>query len=157
MKGTLSIGLGALLLAVATVAASAERPSGKHWTFSAYFENDLFARTDQHYTNGLKLAWVSPDLTRFRHSTRLPEWSHAIIDSLPFIDEPALQRNVAISIGQNIYTPEDIESRVLDREDRPYAGWLYGSVAFHNRTADWMDVIEIEGGFVGPFSLAEQA
>ena len=151
------LALGAVLLGLPGVSNGAERPTGKHWTFSAYFENDLFARTDEHYTSGVKLAWVSPDLTVFRDSTRLPDWSHALIDELPFIDDPALQRNIAISVGQNIYTPEDIETRAVVRNDRPYAGWLYGSVAFHNRNADWMDVIELEGGFVGPLSMAEQA
>ncbi|MBC2703616.1 MAG: DUF2219 family protein, partial [Desulfobacula sp.] len=34
-------------------------------TFSFYFENDLVADTDQHYTNGIKLSWISHDLTGY--------------------------------------------------------------------------------------------
>ena len=148
----------ALLLACgAGLPASASEETGKHWTFSIFFENDLFADTDQHYTNGLKLAWVSPDLSEYRDSTGLPDWSHALIDRLPFINEPGLQRNIGVSIGQNIYTPADITRRDLIRDDRPYAGWLYGSVAFHNRKQAWLDVIEVQGGMVGPLSFAEQA
>ncbi|MBW2610489.1 MAG: DUF2219 family protein [Deltaproteobacteria bacterium] len=32
-------------------------------TFSLYFENDVFAHTDHGYTSGIKLSWISPDLT----------------------------------------------------------------------------------------------
>jgi len=38
----------------------------KAWTFSVYFENDLFTHTDKHYTNGTKLSWISPDLTSYK-------------------------------------------------------------------------------------------
>jgi len=41
-------------------------------TVSFYFENALFAHTDQHYTNGVKLSVISPDLTGYAQSGRLP-------------------------------------------------------------------------------------
>ena len=85
-------------------------------TFSFYFENDLFADTDQDYTNGIKLSWISPDLTGYAESGRLPDWSLPLIRRLPFINEPGLQRNVVLSIGQNMYTPGDIEAEVLLEE-----------------------------------------
>ncbi|MCP5155541.1 MAG: lipid A deacylase LpxR family protein [Ectothiorhodospiraceae bacterium] len=149
---------GALLAAFAAgVAPVVAQTSGKHWTFTGFFENDLFADTDRRYTNGIKLAWVSPDLSEYRDSPRLPAWSHALIDRLPFIHQPGLQRNIAVSIGQSMYTPSDITRTDLVRDDRPYAGWLYGSLAFHNRKAEWLDIIEVQAGLVGPLSLAEQA
>lgn len=129
----------------------------RHWTFSIYFENDLFAGTDRNYTNGVKASWVSPDLTAYRDSPSLPAWSHRFIDLLPFINAPGLQRNLVLAIGQNIYTPADLQRANPDPNDRPYAGWLYGSVAFHSRNARWMDTIEVQGGIVGPWSLAQLA
>ncbi len=150
-------GFAAFALLLLAGPASGEEAPGRHWTFSVFFENDLFADTDRRYTNGVKLAWVSPDLTEYRDSPRLPAWSHALINRLPFINEPGLQRNIAVSIGQNMYTPSDTTRSDLIPDDRPYAGWLYGSVAFHNRTRAWLDVIEVQGGFVGPLSFAQQA
>ncbi len=127
----------------------------RSWTFSILFENDLFADTDRHYTNGIKLTWISPDLTRYRE--QVPEWGRPLVNHLPFIHESGLQRNVAFSIGQKIFTPADIERRDLIREDRPYAGWLYGAMALHNKNTRRLDSLEVQAGFVGPASLAERA
>ncbi len=153
-----------LLLAAASVAAAqTERAAAvdddanaNPSTFTLFFENDLFADTDRRYTSGVKLSWVSPDLSEYRDSRRLPAWSHGLIDLLPFIHAEGVQRNVAVSLGQSIYTPSDIDTRALEVEDRPYAGWLYGSAAFHNRTETWLDVIEVQVGVVGPLALAEE-
>ena len=38
-------------------------------------------------------------------------------------------RRVAISAGQNIYTPEDTFTPYPIYDDRPYAAWLYASFA----------------------------
>ena len=38
------------------IAASALVSGQNFWTQSIYFENDLFAGTDQNYTNGVKLS-----------------------------------------------------------------------------------------------------
>ena len=125
------------------------------WTFSLYFENDLFFNTDQHYTNGVKLTWISPDLTSYAESNKLPAWSHRYIQMLPFINEPGLKRNVAFSIGQAMYTPADTKRADLIPNDRPYAGWLYSAVAFHSKNERRLDSMEIQVGLVGPQSYAQ--
>jgi hypothetical protein len=125
-------------------------------TFSFYFENDLFADTDQGYTNGVKLSWISHDLTGYAESGRLPKWSLPIIRRLPFINEPGLQRNVVLSIGQNMYTPEDIEAEELLEDDRPYAGWTYFGIGLHSKNERRLDLMEIQLGMTGPASFAEQ-
>lgn len=125
-------------------------------TFSFYFENDLFADTDQQYTNGIKLSWISEDLTGYAKSDSLPDWSLPIISRLPFINEQGLQRNVALSIGQNMYTPEDISVESLIEDDRPYAGWTYFGIGLHSKNERRLDSMEIQLGIVGPLSFAEQ-
>lgn len=127
------------------------------WTFTFRFENDLFANTDRNYTNGIKLSWISPDLTRFRDSDELPEWGKKLVSKLPYSGVEGLQRNIAFSIGQNMYTPGDTSTPNLVPDDRPYAGWLYGSAAFHNKDYRHLDTFEIQAGVVGPWSFAEEA
>jgi len=129
----------------------------KRGTFSILFENDLFANTDQDYTNGIQLGWVSPDLSDYRDDPRLPDWSRWFIERLPFIHECSLQRNVGLELGQKIFTPKDISRSDLIRDDRPYGGWLYGGIAFHDKNIDRLDTLAIQLGMVGPASLAEQA
>lgn len=128
----------------------------KAWTFSVYFENDIFAGTDRNYTNGVKLSWISPDLSSFKESDELPEWSLPLIRKLPFINEKGLQRNIALCVGQNMYTPEETSLENLIQDDRPYAGWIYGGIAFHSKNQRRLDTIEIQAGFVGPLSFAEK-
>ncbi len=125
-------------------------------TFSVYFENDFIADTDQNYTNGVKLSWISPDLTRYAEIDKLPDWSLPCIRRLPFINEPGLQRNIALSVGQNMYTPEDISRKELIEDDRPYAGWTYFGIAFHSKNDRRLDSMEIQLGIVGPESFAEE-
>ena len=153
----LRIFLFALCLVLSGNARADHHAPEKSWTFTFRFENDLFAGTDRNYTNGIKLSWISPDLTRFRDSNVLPEWSKQIVNRLPYSQVEGLQRNIVFSIGQNIFTPENLKTRGLIINDRPYAGWLYGSAAFHNKNYRHLDTFEIQAGFVGPMSLAEEA
>lgn len=128
------------------------------WTVHVYFENDLFTGTDRNYTNGVKISVISPDLVSFVESGKLPDWSLEYIYRLPFINDPdpALKRKVEFSIGQNMYTPADITRSDLIVNDRPYAGWTYGAAAFHTRSKEWMDTIELQLGMIGPQSYADE-
>ena len=147
-----------MLLSFAAIpAAETAEGAEKLGTFSLYFENDLFADTDRGYTNGVKLSWISRDLTGYAESGKLPDWSLPYIRWLPFINEPGFQRNVALCIGQNMYTPADISREDLIEDDRPYAGWAYFGIAFHSKDERRLDTMEIQLGIVGPSSYAEQA
>ncbi|MDB6151760.1 MAG: hypothetical protein JWL90_213, partial [Chthoniobacteraceae bacterium] len=87
-------------------------------TISLYVENDLFAGTDRYYTSGVKIGWSSVDLEKFSDtpyaSPILP-----IINLLPFINEKDYQKNLLFTFGQNIYTPDNTESKELIEGDRP--------------------------------------
>lgn len=135
---------------------AAERTPEDSWTFTFRFENDLFGNTDRNYTNGVKFSWISPDLEWFRDSEALPEWGKQIIRKLPFSREEGLQRNVAFSVGQMMFTPDEIQRQELIPDDRPYAGWLFLSAAFHNKNYRHLDTIELQAGVVGDLSFAEE-
>lgn len=143
--------------------ALADKPPEESWTFTLRFENDLFTHTDRFYTNGIKLSFVSPelhwfqDLPWFRNNSLLSRWGDRVVQMLPFSGDAARQRNLALSVGQMMYTPADTARADLVVDDRPYAGWLYGSAAFHSKTYRRLDTFEIQAGLTGPWSLAEQA
>ena len=143
----------ALLLLVASPAVA--EPGKTFNTFTLYWENDLFAGTDRDYTNGLKLTWSTPyqgDAT----PSHLPQWSDSVIKILPFVSDPDTQRALSVSLGQNIYTPDDITRSDVIPDDRPYAGITYLALGFHgikgNHRINW----EIDMGMIGPLSFAEQ-
>jgi hypothetical protein len=147
-----------LLQTTSYALADEAETNGSPWTFSLYFENDLFTGTDRNYTNGTKLSLTSPDLKKFADSGKLPIWSLKYIKKLPFINNPSpdLTHKVEFSIGQNMYTPADISSSELITDDRPYAGWTYFGAGFHTKNKRKMDTIELQFGMIGPDSFADE-
>jgi len=142
-------------LTIPFAAVAEEKNASDSNTFSFYLENDVFAGTDRHYTSGVRLTWISPDLTHFLEHPTLPEWSHPLIKRLPFIHEPGYQRAIYLSVGQNIFTPEDIKRRKLIEDDRPYAGLTYLAMGFQSKNTLHMDTLEFDLGIVGPYSYAQ--
>ncbi|KJS09278.1 MAG: hypothetical protein VR73_02885 [Gammaproteobacteria bacterium BRH_c0] len=119
-------------------------------TFTLALDNDLFASgADRHYTHGTEIAYVS--------DTYMPSWVDSAINILPFHqegDEARLSR----SLGQQMYTPTDIETTALVTDDRPYAGWLYTSIGVLSESKQedhrHVDLLELIVGTVGPDSGA---
>lgn len=97
--------------------------------FIFQLENDVFALTDRYYTHGVKLTWIFPHLSCSA---------------------------ISVSIGQNIYTPYEIEQKDLIEDDRPYAGISYFTLALHTKRDQTMDTFEFLLGIVGPSSHAAQ-
>ena len=121
--------------------------------FTAYFENDTFSGTDQHYTNGVKLSWLSADLAGWGQTG----WRKTFVDLLPFVNRAEGQKNFGVALGQNIYTPRDISRINPDPVDRPYAGWSYVELAFISKTPAVSDTFAIQAGLIGPHSLSEDS
>lgn len=151
-----SIFLVSLLLLLPLTAIAQDETAKDFRTVTLYLENDVLDDTDSLYTSGLKLSWISPDLRNYRENSRLPQWSYPLIKRLPLVNKPGLQYSVSMSLGQNIYTPEDTESSDLVKDDRPYAGILYYAIGFHSKSSRQMDSLEFLLGIVGPHSYAEE-
>lgn len=125
------------------------------WTFSVYVENDLFANTDRDYTNGTKITMISPDVSKYTDSGAVPDLFAPLLRLYTRTEREGAIRNVAISLGQNMYTPEDITTTEFQPDDRPYAGWSYLGLGLHAKTTRRLDTLELSLGMVGPASLAE--
>lgn len=111
-------------------------------------ENDLFGSpNDGHFTNGVKLAWVSRE-----HA--LPAWWFDVAPELPFLAQFGKART-SLAIGQNMYTPDDITVPTLIADDRPYGGWTYASVGLMvEEDESILDSLELTLGWIGPESFA---
>ncbi len=133
------------------------KPPGEYQTLQLFFENDLFGNTDKYYTNAVQANWLSKDLARYRDDVRLPDWTLSVIRRIPFAGEPDSLHNVGLILGQHIYTPSDVKADRLLKNDRPYAGFLYGGLALHSKTVSRLDTMEIVFGLVGPSALGEAA
>jgi hypothetical protein len=93
-------------------------------SISIYAENDILHNQDDYYTHGTKISYFNS------------------------------QNGWEYSLGQNIYTPEDKWTKVPDKGDRPYAGWLYGGVDKTWGNGFFQHYLELDLGIVGPHSYA---
>ncbi|KYO52612.1 lipid A deacylase LpxR family protein [Tistrella mobilis] len=144
---------GSVTEVVGTAEGTPDQPvavehDAENGTFALVFENDYFADTDRHYTNGFRFSYMTPPGND-------PQWLRDAVGAIPFTGFGGDIR-VVWSLGQNMYTPRDTSLRNPDPDDRPYAGWLYGSVGVIAETGGVLDQIELSLGIVGPSSLAEQ-
>lgn len=113
------------------------------------FENDLIGGgTDENYTNGVRVSY-------FDVETEVPIIIDDLAELVPTFDINQTTSTV-FTIGQNLYTPKDITVSGLQRDDRPYAAWLYGTVGLTTITKNHIDEFEFTAGVVGPEALGEQ-
>jgi lipid A 3-O-deacylase len=137
--------LSAILAAgSAANAARADEPG----TFTILFENDWFDNSDRHYSSGVQLAWTTAPEDS-------PGWGVAAARFLPFFAQSGEVRTT-YAVGQNIYTPSSISIANPPLTDRPYAGFLYGSIGLSDRTDHRLDQLQLQLGVVGPSALAEE-
>jgi len=120
-------------------------------TVRLFSENDapfyqIGRRSDRYYTNGaaIAVAWS-------------PTWADDLAERLPFagwFGEPD-RTAFGVTAGQLIFTPEDLESRQLIPEDRPYAGYLYAGAYLQRMRNDVMDHFQLDVGVIGDSSFAQ--
>lgn len=141
-----------ILLAVFTAMAEPPRQGP---VFNFVEENDLIVDTDRHYTQGIKLSFLFGDASPTNWVSRFSDW-------LPALGLKREASKVGLAVGQNIYTPADIDTPVLQVNDRPYAGWLYVGMILQRRGTTFqqtptLDSLELDLGVIGSQSLGEDA
>ena len=115
----------AIFLCALAVPAAAQtvqtNPAGtEKGSFSILFENDIFFNTDHDYTNGVELAYTTaPNDT--------PGWVETLAHDVPFFTKDGDVRT-RYALGQDIFTPNNLEAANPPLSQRPYAGFLYGSL-----------------------------
>ncbi len=139
----------ALLALVRPAMAQFDEDKKEDGTLSLLFENDLFYATDRDYSNGVQVAWTTGPADNV-------DWAVNLARAMPFFGDEGEVR-MSYALGQNIYTPSDITLRNPPLTDRPYAGFLYGSVGVIQRSKIDLDQLQIQLGVIGPASLAKES
>lgn len=116
-------------------------------TLSVTFENDVFSGRDDGYTNGVRASWTTG-------ADKIPFILKPIANAIPTFPVDGKKR-VSYAFGQSMFTPNDITVSALQVDDRPYAGWTYGSIGLISDTGSQYDTLELTLGMIGPASLAE--
>lgn len=114
-----------------------------------YWENDSRPwktndSDDRHYTNGFafSVAWHA-------------DWAEVLAtvpEKIGFFESDS--HAVGFTVGQLMFTPEDIDVDTPILDDRPYAGYLYAGLYFQRSNENNFEQYQIELGLIGPSSLA---
>lgn len=142
LAGALAV-LSAFSAGRALAATNIEPEKG---TLSFVFENDVFYNTDRDYTNGVELSYTSP-------TQDTPGIIDRVARGLPFLSSEGKVR-ASYAVGQSIFTPSDTSSVIPPSTQRPYAGFLYGSLGVSDDTGSRLDQLSLQIGVTGPSSLA---
>lgn len=148
-----ALALGLMILPV--FAFADERPTeeiGYCNALTLQVENDEIAATDRHYSSGVRLvcAGAMPELVKSPLSTFVP-------------DDRRARYAASYGLGQNIYTPDDLDQTELIEDDQPYAGWLYLDFGFETEVSSasgdilYLDKFGLQLGVVGPLAGGEAA
>lgn len=131
-----------------------------------YLDNDLFAGSDEGYTNGARFSWISGSRTpdRFRgihdvlHGLLWNEEEFNLLNRFSGLQsEKEVSYNVGLSLTQLIFTPQDLDALEAPPGERPYAGWLGLGTSLHAKDKDSLMSLGVVLGVIGPASLAEQS
>jgi hypothetical protein len=153
MKTSVWLVLVALLSIAATdcVAQSAAPPRGA-WTVT--LENDVGTGSDNNYTNGVGLTWVSRPIDTYEEQSFVRRWGQ-FWSFLPFVGSEGHSTYAAWSFAQEMHTPDDITVPEPPLDDQPYAGVLYLDSIIYARGPRATHAWQLRIGVVGPASQAE--
>ena len=146
-----------LIILSASCAHAQDSPIHDASGITLSIENDITDRMDQWYSSGVRLTWISPDLSTSDNEGTMAQWVKSCIQYLPFMNDPGLLHDYSISLGQIMYTPKDKVDTEPQKDDRPFAGISYLALGLHGRNGVKMDTFELDIGIVGPHSYAGQA
>ncbi len=132
----------ALLASLAALLAGSAVAGGGE--FQLFVENDMWAKTDRYYTNGIKFGLGT-------HVPLLREQAESLLRWLsPMEGKPGGDdMKFGLFAGQNLYTPKNIRIAEPQPNDRPWAAWLYLGAVAQRVVGSRMDTVEIDVGTVG--------
>jgi len=119
-------------------------------SFSFAIDNDGIVGTDQNYSNGIFLEYNSAATNRVAMSAPTP--IRQIASILPLSSGT---QGWSLRLGQQMWTPEDIEATEPPPNERPYAGLLFLETGIYQYSASAVDKFSFMLGTVGPNSFAE--
>jgi hypothetical protein len=147
------VGLLVVLSSTALSCAADDEPRHNDaWTFT--LENDVFTGSDNNYTNGVGISWVSDAIDTYKERSFVRRWGE-LWSFLPFVGNEGYRTYVAWSLAQEMHTPDDITNPDPPLDDQPYAGMLYVDSSIIAKGKRWTHNWQLRLGVVGPASQAE--
>lgn len=135
---------------LASTALAQDRPPSTN-IFTLAVENDMLNGTDANYSHGTRIAYLTD---------RIPDSVRSAASYIPTFNQHG-ELHAQFALGQSIFTPGDITIAAPQPDQRPWAGWLAGTVGLLSVGRDQdgelhrIDRLSLDIGVVGPASGAE--
>lgn len=152
MKNILFASVALLAFGTLDCAAQPTAPVRGAWTLT--LENDVLTGSDNNYTNGLGVSWVSADTARYDKDSFVRRWGE-LWSFLPFVGDDGYRTYAAWALAQEMHTPDDIQLADPPTDDQPYAGVLVLDSAVYAKSERATHAWQLRLGVVGPASQAE--
>lgn len=125
---------------------------GAIWTVA--LENDVFSGSDNDYTNGFAVSRTSRELSTYPEDSFHRRFAR-VFSFLPGVGDEHCENYLLFSLGQTMFTPDDIDDPAPPPGERPYAGVAFLDTAILSRSERTVQVWNLKLGIVGPSSGAE--
>ncbi len=109
MKASVWLTLVALLSSGA-VDCAAQSPASYRGALTVTVENDVATGSDNNYTNGVGVTWVSNAIDTYEKGSLVRRWGE-FWSFLPFVGNEGYRTYVSWSLAQEMHTPDDITVR----------------------------------------------
>lgn len=131
---------------------------------TVFFDNDLSSGTDENYTNGARISWITEgkpvinlpfvqdNLHRFSGGSDSLNWMQKVFG---FRNPAQVEYSYGFALSQLMFTPATSDTMEPPRGERPYAGWAGIGFSLHARDTHAQNSVEIAIGVVGPSAYAE--
>ncbi len=140
--------ISVISVCIFALASSADNNVSNVWhfdRFNFYFEDDIYAQTDDGYTAGERFAFLF-----------FIENESYDIYKLLFLDEGHEYAYATFSLTNQIFTPTDTQETKLIPDDRPYAGWTYLEAGIHKTSPGRLRSLMLKIGVIGEASLSDR-
>ncbi|PKO31312.1 MAG: hypothetical protein CVU34_17800 [Betaproteobacteria bacterium HGW-Betaproteobacteria-7] len=145
--------IGLMLLGFLALAGAPPASAGGDGTLSITVENDFFTGSDNNYTNGIGVTWVSAAVAADDDSF-VGRWTR-FWSFLPYVADDGYKTYASWSVAQEMNTPDDIRDPNPSPDDQPYSGIFYVDSTLYARKQDWAHAWQLKLGVVGPASQAD--
>ncbi len=142
--------VGLMLFGFLSVSVMTQASAGA-LTFTV--ENDFFTNSDNNYTNGIGITWVS-DAVDTEKDNFVGRWTR-FWSFLPHVADSEYKTYASWSLAQEMNTPNDIRDPNPSLDDQPYSGILYVDSTLYAHKRDWTYAWQLKLGVVGPASQAD--
>lgn len=145
--------MGLALLTACVLCGAPQAWAAREGALTLTLENDTFTGSDNNYTNGLGIAWVS-GAVRAGDEGPLGRWAR-FWSFLPLMKDERYTTYASWALAHEMNTPDDIKNPNPSTDDQPYSGILSVDSILYLHRRDWTHAWQLKLGVVGPASQAD--